>query len=255
MQTAAICNSLDSSILQSTIRNEPSSIGDIDEEEVYSASALNNVILPDGRRLSEALSRDPLAPHPDAKPKSRNRVGHYRTGRSILQYYRFRYGDGLGKDDAIENASKSVLALRAKLIEAERTIRCQKEELTRQAKAIQSLGGGLRASVLEAICSRSVTFEQSRLILSGVYLLYSSTGELLYVGQSKNVHARVSHHASTRKFSRVQVLAAKQEDLNDLEGLLIRLLRPPENSIAAAPISKLLDRLIEFDVDTLKGES
>lgn len=63
---------------------------------------------------------------------------------------------------------------------------------------------------------------------SGIYFLCKDN-ELLYVGQSVSVYARILAHHHEGKFNRVIFMPWPPDDLNSVEGALIRALRPPLN--------------------------
>ena len=66
---------------------------------------------------------------------------------------------------------------------------------------------------------------------SGVYFLCKD-GEVVYVGQSVDVPSRVSSHRKDGKnFESVYMIPLPKEDLNSVEGALIRLLRPKLNGV------------------------
>jgi hypothetical protein len=67
---------------------------------------------------------------------------------------------------------------------------------------------------------------------SGIYFLCQDN-ELLYVGQSVSVSARISSHHHEGKFNRVIFMPWPPDDLNSVEGALIRALRPPLNGQTA----------------------
>lgn len=74
----------------------------------------------------------------------------------------------------------------------------------------------------------------------GVYFLIRQ-GEIVYVGQSRNVFYRVPQHTS-RKVDRWAFVPCEPEDLNVVESLYIHLIRPEDNRRAAdgtmnAPLS------------------
>jgi len=82
---------------------------------------------------------------------------------------------------------------------------------------------------------------------SGIYFLCQDN-DLLYVGQSVNVSSRISTHHHTGKFNRVIFMAWPPDDLDSVEGALIRVLKPPLNGRASgamvAPKSKASDEEI-----------
>lgn len=79
---------------------------------------------------------------------------------------------------------------------------------------------------------------------SGVYLLYSG-GELLYVGQSVNVYARVPQHRD-KSYDRVMFVPCAKEVLDVVESVLIVVLSPklngppPRRDIQLTDITNLL---------------
>ena len=82
--------------------------------------------------------------------------------------------------------------------------------------------------------------------LSGVYFLIAND-EVIYVGQSVNVYARLSQHASGKYFDRYAFIRCKPDILDKLESLYIHCLRPKLNGnidtyVKNAPIT--LDKLL-----------
>jgi len=78
-----------------------------------------------------------------------------------------------------------------------------------------------------------MTFPQ----LSGVYFLIRA-GEVVYVGQSRDVAQRVATHCKrARGFDRALVLPVPEEDLDAIEGAFIRALSPPWNGQKGPPCS------------------
>ncbi|CAB4126162.1 GIY-YIG nuclease superfamily [uncultured Caudovirales phage] len=67
---------------------------------------------------------------------------------------------------------------------------------------------------------------------SGVYVLYDIS-DIIYVGKSVNVASRVKDHVREKRhlFDRVMVLPCAPEELDEFEGLLIRMLNPVKNRI------------------------
>jgi len=79
----------------------------------------------------------------------------------------------------------------------------------------------------------------------GVYFLIR-LGKVVYVGQSVNVHSRISGHVGSKKFDKFAYVQCKRSALDVIESLYIHVLRPPLNGIQGgvpcAPIR--LDRLV-----------
>lgn len=62
----------------------------------------------------------------------------------------------------------------------------------------------------------------------GVYFLCLGK-DVVYVGQSLNVLGRLSSHIKEKNFDRVYLLPVPKQELDSVEGALIRLLKPPLN--------------------------
>jgi len=71
---------------------------------------------------------------------------------------------------------------------------------------------------------------QEAYIISGVYFLFSGE-ELMYIGQSKNVHARVASHIGRADFSfdRYSYIHTPPSALDEWESFYIHALQPPKN--------------------------
>lgn len=72
---------------------------------------------------------------------------------------------------------------------------------------------------------RDITGEISRI---GIYFLCFN-GEVVYVGQSVQAASRIKQHIHTKVFTEAYFLAWPRDDLNRIEGALIRSLRPRLN--------------------------
>ncbi|MDH0342103.1 hypothetical protein [Chromobacterium haemolyticum] len=75
--------------------------------------------------------------------------------------------------------------------------------------------------------------------ISAIYVLFDTDGGIEYIGQSTNVFARLGHHASNKSmwFTKVGILAVPREQLNEVEGALIRAHNPPMNRTAPAEVT------------------
>ncbi len=65
---------------------------------------------------------------------------------------------------------------------------------------------------------------------SGIYFLIQKD-QIVYVGQSTNVHVRVTEHAREKLFDRINVIECAAKDLNKLEMLYIKKFNPILNII------------------------
>lgn len=69
-------------------------------------------------------------------------------------------------------------------------------------------------------------------VTCGVYALIRD-GQVVYVGQSRHVHARIANHQNDKPFDEVLVCEVAQQDLDDVETFLIAMLNPPLNRMHA----------------------
>ena len=75
----------------------------------------------------------------------------------------------------------------------------------------------------------------------GIYFLISSVGEVVYVGQSKNVAYRMRGHA-TKTFQDIRMISVREERQRDrLEKLFIALFTPEYNVIFNGAATKIGD--------------
>lgn len=237
------------------------SLTEIDPAAYYTQTALAYVVLPDGRRLDEALRNDPLAPPIDltAMAARSGKVGNLRNGAAIHAYVHRRYGDGELPDGL---ASSEVARLSAQVADQAGQIAVLQREAHRdrilRSKPDQNnwltqaaiFREQMWRTVVEAVRALMTPFPTNKITVCGVYMLTDPVGHPLYVGQSVNVFARLSAHGD-KEFHGVRILPCDREHLNDIEGLLIRLLRPPLNGHAkgwnGAPQSRLWTELIELE--------
>lgn len=99
-----------------------------------------------------------------------------------------------------------------------------------------------RMASREEILEHSAPIETAA---SGVYFLISGD-EIVYVGQSRNVHARIASHMTTKTFDRVAVLRVAPDQLDFVESVYILALKPrlngqpPRNLAQLAEVAALL---------------
>lgn len=72
---------------------------------------------------------------------------------------------------------------------------------------------------------------------SGIYFLIKGDA-VVYVGQSKNVHRRISDHLANKAFDRINVIECPTEDLTKLEMEYIRKLKPILNLVGKTSIGE-----------------
>lgn len=69
-------------------------------------------------------------------------------------------------------------------------------------------------------------------VMIGIYALISE-GNVIYVGQSRHIHARVADHQRDKTFDTVLFCEVAEQDLDDVETFLIAMLNPPLNRVHA----------------------
>lgn len=73
---------------------------------------------------------------------------------------------------------------------------------------------------------------------SGVYFLIRG-GAIVYVGQSRNVYARIEAHKQSKEFDRITVLECEERNLRSLESLYIKKFQPPLNILGIGRITEV----------------
>lgn len=103
----------------------------------------------------------------------------------------------------------------------------------------------------EADARLDMLLRMSRIVepaVSGVYFLFDA-GELVYVGQSINVFARVASHTKAQRFDRYAFLPCPPGKLLEEEARMIRIFQPRNNR--AAPAVRYRDIDIEMKASSL----
>lgn len=88
----------------------------------------------------------------------------------------------------------------------------------------------------------------------GVYFL-CRRGEVVYVGQSINVHARIYQHQGIKDFDSVFYICVPPDELDNWEGAFIRLLNPQQNGGAegkkVGPTTRLNLELVKKSMESV----
>lgn len=79
------------------------------------------------------------------------------------------------------------------------------------------------------ILDKKVQWEPKRYEKSYIYFLISANDEVVYVGQSVNVHSRVSVHMENKTFKFYSFFECEKGALNELEDMYITMLDPIYN--------------------------
>lgn len=220
---------------------------EIEPDAFYGKGCFSNFSFHRGRMMQEALCHDPIAPHGVANPRFPSRVVY--NGQEILDYLASYSDDLIPASAEIERQRKD--DRREFALELERVKDSHKAKHTELMKSI----GDTRSAILKLVretLDKSIDITKGVNSSCGVYFLRSK-GEIVYVGQSVSVYGRVHQHKSSKEFDEVTLLPCKPEDLNNLEGFFIRLLRPKLNGHNAitgrhgAPSSWLWGDVVELD--------
>jgi hypothetical protein len=221
----------------------------IDPDKWYARGCFEQFLFHRGRKMSEALGNDPLAPpqHRDGANKA-----ILVKGSDVLAYLA-SYGDGLidytveinkRLGDAVRSAQRKFDLDRKQMLAENET---QKRKAARDALE----------AVYNFIDSNTIDITQHASATCGIYFLRFE-GRIVYVGQSRSVYSRLSMHKAekTKKFDRVTFFPCAMEKLNEFEGFFINLLEPKYNGgkmgpSFGAPRSNLWNDVIELFVTDL----
>jgi hypothetical protein len=118
-------------------------------------------------------------------------------------------------------------------------------ETLQRAEIMSSISAAITGKRLLR-CDEIVSASQPWLNVSGVYFLIAGT-EVVYVGQSVGVFARIQSHTQYKNFDRFAFVPCAIDALDKLESLYIHLLEPrlngnQHNGAKCAPIT--LDELL-----------
>lgn len=223
----------------------PQTIGDVMPDEIYAQGHLSGVIMSDGRKLDEALRNHPLAP----SHETLNRPGKFFRGTDIIAFYdacEGRFSQSFGRQ--LSEESRRIALARAEMAKeaaatraAMAALEAERERAEEHARAAPAQLRSALAGILREADAQACSFADMR--VSGVYFLFRGS-ELIYVGQSVNILARITQHAE-KAYDSVRFVRCPPHALNDVEGFFIRLLEPPMNKsrhgVVCAPRSEIQD--------------
>jgi len=220
---------------------------DIDPDAWYGKGCFAAFSFHRGRIMQEALLRDPMAPKGSPHPRVPSWTVY--RGQDILDYIASYSDDALPVQVELERMRRD------DSVRIEREISALRKQICEQhQQEIQRLGDtrkAILASVMNILSSAVDVTAQANLSC-GVYFLKKGD-EIVYVGQSIAVFSRVQQHKSRKDFDSVTVLPCAPDQLNNLEGFFIRLLKPKLNGhderakINGAPHSWLWAEVVELD--------
>jgi predicted GIY-YIG superfamily endonuclease len=149
---------------------------------------------------------------------------------------------------------EKLFSLESEIYDLEREIQKlerERKKLFREidaAKAMKKMTGGLLVSK-ESILAAANDVEKT----SGVYFLINDE-EIVYVGQSVNIHSRIHDHTSSngmrKKFNKFAFVCCNEDELDAVESVYIHMLQPkdnatkPNNEEKVAPFS--FKQIMEF---------
>lgn len=223
----------------------PKNISELCSDEFYAKSRLSNIVFPDGRRMDEALTNHPLAPDHTSLTK----VGKFYTGKQVIDFYQSVCLNLFASVDFEEKLSDAAEKLsHAKIIE-ERANRDldQAKLIKKEASETLNLARDQAKIMLEEFVRGHPTQcgNIAQAMSSGVYFLFYR-GDLVYVGQSVCILARVGQHKD-KQFDRFAFINCDQSQLNDVEGFFINLLRPRLNQARNGVYIGPRSRISSFD--------
>lgn len=207
-----------------------------------------------GRIMQEALLHDPLAPKGVPHPRVPSRTVY--KGQDILDYIQSY------SDDAIAVSAEIELQRRNDRREFDLEMdRMRRRHQSEHEDMLQSMGDTRKAilNLVQNTLDRAVDITKAANTSCGVYFLRKGD-EIVYVGQSISVYGRVAQHKREKDFDTVTFLPCQPEDLNNLEGFFIRLLRPRLNGSNAyngsgrggAPTSWLWGDVVSLDASLVR---
>jgi hypothetical protein len=165
-------------------------------------------------------------------------------------------------DDALPVASEVERQRKDDRLEFDRELADAKSRQKREHEDFMRHIGDTRSAILKLVrdtLDSSIDITKGVNASCGVYFLRDQ-GEIVYVGQSVSVYGRVHQHKASKKFDSVTLMPCRPEDLNNLEGFFIRLLRPKLNGHNAvtgrhgAPSSWLWGDVVEMDASLAGGD-
>lgn len=234
----------------------------------YSVGSFDGLMLPRSRSLVDALRNDPAAPR--GRQISQ---GRYFTKDEIEAYI----ADYCGSYQRFREVSTEIATeLRKKDAACEAAILKVRAEVSEAIAGSAAMLAAIRLEVDTKLAQFLIDFEQSFSIdvtersqaRCGVYFLRKAD-VIVYIGQSTNVYSRVATHERDKDFDSVTFVPCAKEQLDDLEGFYIRLIKPPLNGYSSqqalgrdngAPRSKLWEETrhiawVKGLADHVTGES
>lgn len=222
-------------------------LSEIEPNGWYGKGCFSTLIFHRGRNMQEALNHDPAAPVGQAHPIFKTRTVY--LGQDILDYMASYSDDALPVAGEIERQRKE------DRIEINREMETLKRQQRLEHEAALKKIGDTREAVLKLVWDHMrdamIDITRETNLSCGVYFLRDQ-GEIVYVGQSVSVYNRVSQHRQQKKFDSVSFLPCRRDQLNNLEGFFIRLLKPKLNGhsrdgVHGAPSSWLWGDVVELD--------
>ncbi|MFN7185441.1 MAG: hypothetical protein ACK5VE_03605 [Alphaproteobacteria bacterium] len=206
-------------VAQQFYPENPTTVTQIDPDRLYARTHTTKLLLANGMSVSQCLKMDPRAP----EPVQTAAVGKWTLGADLIA---FACAVNSGTPASEAEAHRKARAIIADASEQAYKIltdaRKKMEEVRRDTEAEMTARVSRFIRTLPTIDVSHFSYAKC-----GVYFLYDGD-DLLYVGQSRNVYNRIAAH-HVQGFNRAEVLPCDPEMLDDLEGFIINLLRPPQN--------------------------
>jgi len=141
-----------------------------------------------------------------------------------------KQGDSKWRAFVSRNGARKSKVFRSKR-DAERWAAIEDNKILIESETRKSiLGDSAKLSSSDSALVKSMLGKQTEVHFGpGIYGLFVH-GELVYIGQSKNVFSRISEHARRgRKFTHYNIIPCTEYELDYFEALLIEKLSPSQN--------------------------
>lgn len=133
---------------------------------------------------------------------------------------------------AVDNPAAKLLIAERKLADAENELRelsLVHAPMVGKNIRLESELARARYERLDIAITRHLVQLDEAKPVPGVYLLFGATGEVIYVGQSENVLARMAGH-SDKPYARARMIALRRNQLGSVEKALIQHFQPKFNT-------------------------
>ncbi len=155
-----------------------------------------------------------------------------------------RISQSLETRHALIEATQQLATIEARLAQA----RVEYEEVSRQTATAKFVNEAHMLLTGHTAFSKAEIVEAARVHrnnVCGVYFLVND-GDVVYVGQSVNVHARIAQHRTDprKTFTHWAAISVRKEHLDFVESIYIHTFKPALNGCAPLPWARILSRQV-----------